>query len=1228
MKILAVHFLNLNSLKGEHTIRFDQAPFTESGLFAITGPTGSGKTTILDAITVALYGRVHRHDKNVEEMMSRNTSESYSEVEFEVQGKQYRSKWSKKRSRGKIVGTLQSDKMELCELSRDNQEGTYIGGHTTTQVKQAIIELCGLDYDQFLRSVILSQGDFTRFLKATDSERSELLEKITGTGIYSEISKYVYTRKKKEQGILENCKAKLNGTAVLPEERKAEFSLLLTDQSAREQALKDLQSGLASKIQWIQNVEKIQERQKKILFDLAKEMEVQELQKEEFTRLQQHMQASAFQTELAILQTKKEHIHKLEAEAIVLTEKLPLSITLAEAAREALDKSVQGVLLAEQEYATAEPLLVQAGQLDTRIAYQKELTEKEHQQLLAAEQQWEDLQEKHLHTAASEKTQTQELDNLKSWLKLNEPDKELERYLPVFTRSMEDLQELKKNIHEACDEQEKLRKLEQEQRTALSANALKIQSLEKTCRDENEQLHLFLTRQQNLLEEHSLDTLQQEAALLPVLIHTCEEANRLSVSHSKNKDTKDITTGLIHGLQASLKTHTFEHTSLLTEKEALQNHIADLSAKLEAEQRIQSYEEARGELTPGEPCFLCGSLEHPFAEGGYASAINETARKKNMQETILNELLKKTEDSSTALTSEKVTLQLKEKEIHLLDAQQQELLKEFNILNLSLPKPLDIEKQETIFRVLESKKVKYSGILKLLSELDLISKDIHRITLHISGLQGELSLENEKSASIQERLEAAVKLFTDWELVISSSGTKQAALIQEHKTLLKPYEIEFKEEALQAIQHTLTLRAAGYARTALKVQELTPLVARLASDLQNLTSLLDERTTALHTLRLEGQTVLASLSSLQVKRIELLGDTDPAHERSRYQHTIKSAREQKDADQKSVLSMQGEVKLIQASLKKIETDSIHLEREYNDLHALLLRKLNLKNIPSVQILLEQLLPAEEAEKLVQLEKRLQETIASLKQELKKIKVELDTEQQKQLTTDREMLLTAQLETTQTQLAELYEEIGKVKQILDEDAHTRRRFTALALEIENQQGQFSKWEKLDKLIGSADGKSFSRFAQGLTLARLTELANKHLGKLSDRYQILKSEADDLELLIIDAYQADAIRPMTTLSGGESFLVSLALAFGLSDLASKKVQIDTLFIDEGFGSLDADTLDTAISALENLQSKGKTIGIISHVEALKDRIATQIQLSKQSGGISKIFIESYLTRAMEV
>jgi exonuclease SbcC len=204
---------------------------------------------------------------------------------------------------------------------------------------------------------------------------------------------------------------------------------------------------------------------------------------------------------------------------------------------------------------------------------------------------------------------------------------------------------------------------------------------------------------------------------------------------------------------------------------------------------------------------------------------------------------------------------------------------------------------------------------------------------------------------------------------------------------------------------------------------------------------------------------------------------------------------------------------------------------------------------------------------------------------------------------------------------LNQEIGRINEIIKTDEHRKEQYREIALSIEIQQKEYDRWNKLCLLIGSENGKKFSRFAQGLTLARLTELANRHLLQLSDRYQILKTIEKDLELKIMDSYQADVVRPMSTLSGGESFLVSLALALGLSDLASRKVQINSLFIDEGFGTLDPETLETAINALENLQANGKSIGVISHVDALKDRIGTQIQVSKHAGGFSKIQVVSY-------
>ena len=146
----------------------------------------------------------------------------------------------------------------------------------------------------------------------------------------------------------------------------------------------------------------------------------------------------------------------------------------------------------------------------------------------------------------------------------------------------------------------------------------------------------------------------------------------------------------------------------------------------------------------------------------------------------------------------------------------------------------------------------------------------------------------------------------------------------------------------------------------------------------------------------------------------------------------------------------------------------------------------------------------------------------------------------------------------------------------------------------------------------------RFAQSLTLRQLIGLANEHLQGLSERYRLVAAAGDELDLRIVDLYQANTERPMESLSGGESFLASLALALGLSELASRHHPIDSLFIDEGFGTLDAGTLEIALAALENLRTRGKTIGVISHVEAMKERLTTQVRVHRRAGGVGSLEI----------
>ncbi|MBJ3814770.1 exonuclease subunit SbcC [Shimwellia pseudoproteus] len=195
--------------------------------------------------------------------------------------------------------------------------------------------------------------------------------------------------------------------------------------------------------------------------------------------------------------------------------------------------------------------------------------------------------------------------------------------------------------------------------------------------------------------------------------------------------------------------------------------------------------------------------------------------------------------------------------------------------------------------------------------------------------------------------------------------------------------------------------------------------------------------------------------------------------------------------------------------------------------------------------------------------------------------------------------------------------GEIQHQLRADAANQVRLQGLLDDIARQRQQAEDWGYLNELIGSREGDKFRRFAQGLTLDNLVWLANQQLLRLHGRYFLQRKESEALELEVVDTWQADAVRDTRTLSGGESFLVSLALALALSDLVSHKTRIDSLFLDEGFGTLDADTLDTALDALDTLNASGKHIGVISHVEAMKERIPVQIKVHKVNGlGFSRL------------
>jgi len=257
--------------------------------------------------------------------------------------------------------------------------------------------------------------------------------------------------------------------------------------------------------------------------------------------------------------------------------------------------------------------------------------------------------------------------------------------------------------------------------------------------------------------------------------------------------------------------------------------------------------------------------------------------------------------------------------------------------------------------------------------------------------------------------------------------------------------------------------------------------------------------------------------------------------------------------------------------------------------------------------------AEQKARITTLERSLQESLALLK-----VKADDCSKQQSnpaEIAEGDAMKLSVELQ-QQRQLAHSQKEEQVI--LLREDDKRIATGRLLQAELDSQRQRWEQWESLNELIGSKSGAKFRTFAQSLTLEALLAHSNRHLEDFARRYTLQRVPGSDLELQIIDRDMADDVRSVHSLSGGESFLVSLALALGLASLSSNKTQVESLFIDEGFGSLDPETLDIAIASLDTLQALGRKVGVISHVPILVERIGAKVVVEKQGGGRSRVDI----------
>ncbi|MEO0875980.1 MAG: AAA family ATPase, partial [Bacteroidota bacterium] len=304
MQILRIHINNLNSLRLRTTVSFVDGPLSQADIFAITGDTGAGKTTILDAITLALYGRVARDKDAHKEVMSYGTAECQAEVEFLVDEDRYLASWRMHRARHKLDGNLLAPQRELARWEEDKQAFVAIA-EKVRDVEEAVRKITKLDFERFTRSVMLAQGDFAAFLKANDKERSDLLERITGTSIYSELSSGAFERYRQEEQALKQLQEQQAQLLLVGEEEVDQEQVTAAKErtQAQREEVELAQKTVQRLDQWLNTqirVEKLSQ-------------ELQGLQQEQASfsthaeRLERSKQLSPFRTQFQNWETQQQY---------------------------------------------------------------------------------------------------------------------------------------------------------------------------------------------------------------------------------------------------------------------------------------------------------------------------------------------------------------------------------------------------------------------------------------------------------------------------------------------------------------------------------------------------------------------------------------------------------------------------------------------------------------------------------------------------------------------------------------------------------------------------------------------------------------------------------------------------------------------------------------------------------------------------------------------------------
>ena len=1238
MRILTLRLKNLNALKGEWKIDFTQSPFIDNGLFAITGPTGAGKTTLLDAICLALYHQTPRLgpiSTSNNDIMTRGTAECLAEVEFDIKGKAYRAFWSMRRARGKVDGNLQSADVELAEVES--------GKVLATQVRpksEEIEKLAGLNFARFTKSMMLSQGDFAAFLNANEADRAELLEELTGTEIYGQISQAVHQQfsdakqKKKEFAI------KLDGVTLLSDEQITQLE--------EEQA--QTKSQVATSNQTLVQLQKQQQWQQAFNANEQTIKEASEAQqtannaineaRQELDLLTQSEPAEKlrlpFLQKNGLQQDVTRYKERLDGKAAQLpdlkTQKAQLSLEVMNAEQALVLTKQQSSELEKRINEQVVPLDNQIAQLTTEQQKANENAARLRQSINALTLKRTEIE----NASADNKTK---LGELETYLREHQSLSGIAEFISGWSETARHIEHDKKQLETLTQSVNNHRQALSSLDDAIAKTNESLSALTQTFDDKNAQVAKCEKALQAALSDKPSDTnsanatskasLQQER---DTKLHHWD--NVLQIGHIQQQylalEQEKVSLGAQkEDLAKKLAQQQSDRQALVDAYKQTRSNLKDIEALIALDAEVAHL---RAQLKSGEPCPVCGANEHTTSS--VVIDVPETIQKRDSLNQQLDDIEQQGARAKESVTKTEFTLAQVNKQLEQASGQRDTLLEKWqqisSVLSADIPsfEKVDINTSQSVAQFTEQFKTRLDDISAQLTRLEECEQALNAALQAKNEAQQLLQAkQSELAVSLQQR-ETLEKQFTERsaELENKTKGVNDGILALRETMTAHGADIHNlaidgiatwlneKAEALKTYKHNHQL----HAKLKDELQGVSSALLVVSRDIESAENQLKDVSEEL--VQLDN-----SLKALRDSRKTVFPEGDIAETRNK-------ASAGQEMAERNVSECKSRLQQTDTILSRLEAEIAQLNEQLREKEQALTeatehfsRQLASSPFDDEQAFSNALLDEDTRNTLLELQKRLtqQKQQADLK-----LENALATQQslkahanaalwQSELEEHGAQWLDTKITQQAQQRDTLLSSLGQIEQQLSANNQARERQQQLVDEMAAFEAYYDDITYLHSLIGSASGDKFRRFAQGLTLDNLVQLANQQLDKLHGRYQLIRKENEGLGLSVLDTWQGDVVRDTKTLSGGESFLVSLALALALSDLVSHKTSIDSLFLDEGFGTLDAETLDVALDALDNLNASGKMIGVISHIEAMKERIPTQLKVIKRNGvGLSAL------------